>query len=446
MPYPAGSAYENDRPVENQSRRTIQERSHSKPALDVLTAPSDKHARKLPKEISDVVEPQYSYPPSKDFTSKRRDSTDFSVDKFSAHKQGSERRAVSESQAGKGSSFDSAGVKRRPGLLADRSPLQQLELDVALKKEKRAKVEAAERLAKELAEKTVTARANGTQNSVRFRNRPVAKSDSQGVLQPNIEDRSRAPTVQDQGAKPLSGVKDNGAECQADTEAASPTMSGGQNSGQDLQQEKANEKREAVATAARATGDEKTAATKIGAAAVASTAFHRSSSKKLKKEPPGDPWYNRRADAERQYPAVMTSRRAPAYDYRAPVVSPVANLPAPVGNTLLQYSMNDTDSDSPHDSAADPSRSHSVRKVELLTGGKPTPKELKLTRPICDVSDPSESQGNFAVQSANNHHAEVFHNRHDNRDGVYTPGPRLDEWKQGGVSANIFRAVPLNIQ
>jgi hypothetical protein len=67
----------------------------------------------------------------------------------------------------------------------DRSPLQRLEstLDSITKEEKRARVEEAEIIARE--EKAGRGGERANQNSVRFRNRPVAKaSDSSSRAQP----------------------------------------------------------------------------------------------------------------------------------------------------------------------------------------------------------------------------------------------------------------------
>lgn len=66
----------------------------------------------------------------------------------------------------------------------DRSPLQRLELtlDSITKEEKRARVEEAELVARE--SKGGRGGERAPQNSVRFRNRPVAKATSEAVLQP----------------------------------------------------------------------------------------------------------------------------------------------------------------------------------------------------------------------------------------------------------------------
>jgi hypothetical protein len=96
---------------------------------------------------------------------------------------GSERRAVEHSEsnsthARKGS-LSEAEAQRRREWAPDRSPLQRLELtlDSITKEEKRARVEEAELLIKE-AKSGRGERA--AQNSVRFRNRPVAKAPVPG--------------------------------------------------------------------------------------------------------------------------------------------------------------------------------------------------------------------------------------------------------------------------
>lgn len=84
-----------------------------------------------------------------------------------------------QSQSRKGSLAE-AEAQRRREWASDRSPLQRLELtlDSITKEEKRARVEVAEQLAREA--KAGQAGVKPTQNSVRFRNRPVAKASEAG--------------------------------------------------------------------------------------------------------------------------------------------------------------------------------------------------------------------------------------------------------------------------
>lgn len=84
-----------------------------------------------------------------------------------------------QSQSRKGSLAEVEAQRRREWA-SDRSPLQRLELtlDSITKEEKRARVEEAEQLARDA--KAGQAGEKPTQNSVRFRNRPVAKASEAG--------------------------------------------------------------------------------------------------------------------------------------------------------------------------------------------------------------------------------------------------------------------------
>lgn len=96
------------------------------------------------------------------------------------HRAGVERSDTNNSQPRK-DSLSEAEAQRRREWAPDRSPLQRLELtlDSITKEEKRARVEEAELLAREVKAGRVGERS--TQNSVRFRNRPVAKGPEPGT-------------------------------------------------------------------------------------------------------------------------------------------------------------------------------------------------------------------------------------------------------------------------
>jgi hypothetical protein len=100
-----------------------------------------------------------------------------------------ERTETSDSYQRKGSTASETEAHRRREWAPDRSPLQRLELtlDSITKEEKRARVEEAELLAREA--KAGRGGERATQNSVRFRNRPVAKAPESGT-QPKPEPQS----------------------------------------------------------------------------------------------------------------------------------------------------------------------------------------------------------------------------------------------------------------
>jgi hypothetical protein len=102
-------------------------------------------------------------------------------------------------------------AQRRRHLASDRSPLQRLELtlDSITKEEKRARVEEAEQLAREA--KTGQSSEKPAQNSVRFRNRPVAKgteagSHSQAQNNPEVAVARNQSTKLQKDRSPTSGT------------------------------------------------------------------------------------------------------------------------------------------------------------------------------------------------------------------------------------------------
>jgi hypothetical protein len=221
----------------------------------------------------------------------------------------------------------------------------------------------------------------------------------------------------------------------------------------------------------------------IGAASAAAVGLSRSGSNKLKKEPPGDPWYTRRAEAENQYKEV-TPRRTSVSE-RQPVTGPprgtalgshpqvaqdkdLPSLPKEARTPAYPINSLQLDSDD-EDIDTRPVRRGSSKKIEQLTGEKPVLQNAKAIPPsqmygertnvgrsasqrepgkelrtelvtvngIKYAVPPTNANGPNATRNppnAHHHFSNILH-RHDNvpGQGVYMATRRLDEWKKGGV-------------
>ena len=360
------------------------------------------------------------------------------------------RQSIDNSQPRKGS-VSEAEAKRRREWAPDRSPLQRLELtlDSITKEEKRARVEEAELLAREGKSGRGSDRLN--QNSVRFRNRPVAKgpdpSQSEVISSPDstspklsspkdIQLSSAAGTKLHKPEKNFVSKDDRPADYQITPEASASkiTKSSIPQRGQSLR-----------GPAAAAT---------VGAAVAG---LGRSPSNKLKKDPPGDPWFNRRADAEKKVRVIN------------PISTKEKDLPpVPVEAKETSYPVTNLDSESEDDSEIDikPVQRGNMRKIEQLTGEKTAQRSLtsgqvgdentKLNTTgrangqttlgmggngikYAAASTTTAGGGLTAAEQQNhrNHHrfSNILHHGDDDvgGQGVYVPSKRLDEWKKGGV-------------
>jgi hypothetical protein len=218
-------------------------------------------------------------------------------------------------------------AQRRREWAPDRSPLQRLELtlDSITKEEKRARAEEAELLAREAKAGRGGDRLN--QNSVRFRNRPVTKTEAPGQSEPQSlaeaglvrslsnkqkEELQRSGTLERK--KPV--VTDStparqlgkGFEYQPQQDTISVVRQPEKSSVPQRETEKVTRISEKASVPQRGPSFRDRAAIPTAAVAVAGAALSRSTSNKLKKEPPGDPWFTRRQEAERAYPEVKPRR------------------------------------------------------------------------------------------------------------------------------------------
>ncbi len=229
---------------------------------------------------------------------------------------------------------------RRRMLADDRSPLQRLELtlDSISKEEKRARVEAAEQLVREK-EAREHDRPPNHQQQVRFRDEPPRDAgpaaDHPAQDQPEIAVHkgplSQNPPEEGKRYGSMSGRSSARGEV---PESRIPVRAGTQASGlpqrnlsfreraerNDLKLPRANGSDTHLPVPAPAPAPPHAPeppqapapapAAAAAAAASASISLTRSGSKKLKKEPPGDPWFSRRLEAEKKYPTIQARNEA----------------------------------------------------------------------------------------------------------------------------------------
>jgi len=418
-------------------------------------------------------QPKYTYPPIDDQPLNFRKGT---LDRSSSARgaariRGSELLDLSDSQPRKGSLSEMEAKKLREWA-PDRSPLQRLELtlDSITKEEKRARVEEAELVAREA--KSGRGGERATQNSVRFRNRPVAKANSETVPQSEPQNLLEAGMARNISRSQKQQLQRSGTIEKKQPEEFSPVMSGGRgfdyepepepdNPDNTMRLENSSKPQRGASVKSKSDAPSGADITAAAVAAVAAAGLTRTTSNRLKKEPPGNPWFNRRVEAERQYPEVIVSRQ-PSVNKRQVTTS--ANAPnrgtafgshpqSPKESLILpredqptsQYPINGPDSDSENGvAAAIPMRRGSARKIEQLTGQK-APKELHTQNAVSNenkyAAPPSGDRlteienSSHKVQPGGHHHIrDIFHpSHHINEDGLYTPGQRLDEWRKGGV-------------
>jgi len=414
----------------------------------------------------------------------RRDSKGKAIDRG----EWTRRESVGTSQPRKGSVSD-AEAKRRREWAPDRSPLQRLELtlDSITKEEKRARVEEAELLAREAKAGRGGERAN--QNSVRFRNRPVAKAPDTSQAEPQ--------TLPDAGlVRNLSTKQKDQLQRSGTVEKKRPSASDvppETGRGFDYQSKPEIDDPKTLKTVntpqqGQSMRDKSAIPIAVGAVGAAAIGLSRSTSNKLKKSPPGDPWFNRRVDAEREFQEIAP-RKASVSGRQQPVSGPPRGtalnshpqiakdkeLPSlPSEARAPAYPINNLDPDSDDEIDDRPVRRGSSNKILQLTGEAAAPVSSRAIPPSqmygkrtdnlaragsqrkpeneshaesASANDkkhsmPPSSNGapgqSVSEQDPRNHHrmSNLLHlNRHNNipGQGVYVPSRRLDEWKKGGA-------------
>jgi hypothetical protein len=407
-------------------------------------------------------------------------------------------------------------AQRRREWAPDRSPLQRLELtlDSITKEEKRARLEEAELLAREAKAGRGGDRLN--QNSVRFRNRPVAKTEAPSQAEPqSLEEAGLVRSLSNKQKDELqrSGTLDRKKPVVTDS---APARQLGKGFDYQPQREPTSVNREpekssvpqreaAITTRApekssvpqRGPSFRERAAAPAVASAVAAAALSRSTSNKLKKDPPGDPWFSRRLEAERAYPEVTTRR--PSVDARR---DPNTMTGGPLGSAPVTLSARKAPDDArkeelrprpaprpaetmdqlPDENISQPApvRRNPSSKIEQLTGhqvknGVPRPMspqqeqlyahrlglgeglgpeasqqqgtsqartEIKTVSGIRYAVAPEVAAGNYGQERASrgpeghHHFSDIAHNRRSQYrpgDGLYVPHQPLEEWKNGTV-------------
>jgi hypothetical protein len=353
--------------------------------------------------------------------------------------------------------------KQRREWAPDRSPLQRLEitLDSITKEEKRARVEEAERLAK--------AKQGGEkpkQNSVRFRNRPVAKgADGAGKQEPTemVEDspaRGQGTRQKDAATVQRRRTLEKQRQDPPGPDTTKVPVQIFDYQEPDDVKYSPNANRTAIPQRGQSIRDR--SFIPVAAAGVAGIAagakIGRSPSNKLKKEPPGDPWLHRRVDAEAKYQDI--SQRQPSVSNQQDRAIPKdltertnrqtsinKEVPVSPGSSIEQSKDIEYDSD---DVGTKPVRR--LSKIERLAGQR-LPSEALQSQPANVQATETvkvngtkyglpftKSEGNARNtehQDHGNHHIhDLMHRKHENvpGPGVYVPSRRLDEWKKGAVA------------
>jgi hypothetical protein len=389
-----------------------------------------------------------------------------------------------EPHSRKGSVAESEGGRRREWA-PDRSPLQRLELtlDSITKEEKRARVEEAESIARE-------EKARG-ENPVRFRNRTtaIAKIDPEAL--PQSKPKTTNKLAKGFEYQPQRQISKASKVLSGDTEV--PKREASTVPKTDFKDAQNSAPQGGHSFRERATGP----LLGVLAGVEAGNFLSRSTSNKLKKDPPGDPWLRMRQEAERASRDATVSKRPAAEDQHqrefggplssSPTDAHIKSLDAakatekPKGKSTHPLSVLDLDSDD--STSAMPVRMNSARKVEQLMGtnaaiysDKPGhPEALAPVRNslsgkseaeptawaangVQNASPASTSSRNVteerAVVATDGHHyfSKIVHagrnRRHPYRPGagIYAPAKRLDEWKKGGVASLTGTLLDVDVQ
>ncbi|KAH6669570.1 hypothetical protein B0J14DRAFT_672588 [Halenospora varia] len=355
----------------------------------------------------------------------------------------------------------------------DRSPLQRLELtlDSITKEEKRARVEEAERLTKE----KVRSAEKAPQNSVRFRNRPIAKAPEAGS---KTVTRSLQDDLSTQAAPRHTGKLQRSATLEKRPVVATVPDTNTTSRGLDSQQQPEISHVAEISPSGPKRGnsirDKSYIPVPVSITGGAeSSKLGRSGSNKLKKEPPGDPWLHRRVEAEEKYqevtprrPSVDQQASGPSRDtaFRSHPRSVSVDKELPTLPQEPRHNPEYLDSDTAGDMDPKPVRRGTLSKLERLTGrkvpvqaqplveSKPNERVVKVNGTKYDVtsSRPGTISHNATPHGSAEHHRHLPHLLHQKHDGlqgetVYTPTPRLDEWKKGGVAQLSGSLLDLDI-
>ncbi|TVY33084.1 Uncharacterized protein LSUB1_G007596 [Lachnellula subtilissima] len=441
QPFSNGASSSNHQ-APNRTTSRIRSEGPISPSQDV----PEEFYRSHPREDNLSVDATTSRRPSNGKAAVGSGDDEFSTRRASRAETSNQRRKGSASEAG----------ARDREWAPDKSPLQRLELtlDGITKEEKRARVEEAELLAREAKAGRGGERV-GNQNSVRFRNRPVAKGEPGVKPEPQTlpeaglvrnlsvkhkDQLQRSGTIEKERPVPSNAPKTSARDFDYQRKQDSIDLGPKQDKATTPRRGSSVRDRSYIPVAAGAAG-----------AAVASK-LGRSGSNKLKKEPPGDPWMRLRMEAEGlTHPRPSTnisepndaglsrdtafrSHPQPAMEKELPILPTEANRPS-------DY----LDSDSAEETAIKPVRRETLTKAERLTGQTlpaQVSRSIQPARPEVKINGANYGVDTEVPAPQGSAHREVhylpdiFHRRHDSApgQGVYVPSGRLDEWKTGGVA------------
>lgn len=376
-------------------------------------------------------------------------------------------------------------AQRRRKWAPDKSPLQHLESTLISKEEKRARVQQAEKLARE--KQAGGGREQGRQNSVRFRNRPIVKG-SDGNGRPTTQTmEGQIPTRNDSTGRRDNTPREVSAELQGNTAPykGHPGTSGGAYESETYAQQRGATRRELPMIPTKTVA--------VGGAALG--ASKQTSSNKLKKEPPGDPWYNRRTEAEKKYPSInqrnssiaqpQQSVRTAGQAAQVPLLPPKEALRQPEiaqhNSRANRVSFGHLERDAANPTVDPPTQWDPSKKVAHWAGQPPAnitqnrssvlsqqqqlyadrldrseelgpvqagasaSTRIRTTNGIQyavaqDVAEGNYGQDRAALGADGHHHFQNILHGHSRKsqyqpgDGIYAPSERLNEWRKGGVA------------
>ncbi|KAJ8066421.1 hypothetical protein OCU04_005482 [Sclerotinia nivalis] len=349
--------------------------------------------------------------------------------------------AVSETR--RPSYSEATEVQRRKEWASDRSPLQRLELtlDSITKEEKRARVEEAERLIKEKEGRSTRTVEQPAQNTVRFRNRPVAKAP-EGGLQPErrlvAESLPRTSSIKSKESLSRSGsvleripITHASPPIGLVTQERSPILNRETEGSSIPQRTYSKKQKSSLPTAVGAV-----------AAAEAAGSLYRSKSNRLRKDPPPDHWSRRQSETEMHpeddvLPSLTSGRQIPSAPPRR-ATAPTASRTLPARGPELR---DESSYDSEEDMRAIPFRRGSKRKMEQVTGQNQSLKHSSsakyhreaISASSKDAGPPITGDGPTDHEEHHHRFGEMFHHHHNYEpgNGLYAPSQRLTEWKKG---------------
>ena len=163
------------------------------------------------------------------------------------------------------------------------------------------------------------------QNSVRFRNRPVAKA-------PESIQQKKPQTLPEAGlVRSLSNKQKDQLQRSGTVEKKRPVIIQSVNSSGGFDYEPVKTKKVELGNETTVTStpqrepssrDRSYIPVAVGSAVAASAGLGRSGSNKLKKNPPGDPWLQKRTEAERGHPEVIAPRKGSVSDHSPSMAGP----------------------------------------------------------------------------------------------------------------------------